>query len=143
MRGKQKFRSLAYALIALSRMRNMVNIWQCRKRQMLLIKTAHSMSSNGLQPSTLPVPPKKLLSNNSNSSINGNGCLGIGNSSKTLSPASSSPSQSSPTNSPIHFSKSQQRHHHSSIEEINVTMKDYLDRIHAVHETLGLHTNKL
>lgn len=114
MRGKQKFRSVVYAMIALNRMRFLVNIWQCRKRQLLVSKTAHSISSH-LE--NLPVPPKKR------------------NSSGTNSMRSTSSSASS---SPVHFPK-----HTSLTSQINSTMKDYVDRLHVVHETLGLHTNKL
>ncbi len=115
MRGKQRFRSAVYALIALSRMKYMVNVWQCRKRHLMVSKTAHSMSSNG---QNLPVPPKKMLSSSgSNCSVR-----------STSSSASSSP---------VHFAK------RTMPSQISSTMKDYVDRLHVVHETLGLHTNKL
>lgn len=117
MRGKQKFRSVVYALIALGRMQYMVNIWQCRKRQLLLNKAVNSISTYN---QNLPVPPKRLVSS-TNSSQWGQ-----------FKSASSSASSS-----PIHFPK------HSLTAQINSTMKDYVDRLHVVHETLGLHTNKL
>ncbi|XP_017483625.1 PREDICTED: putative uncharacterized protein MYH16 [Rhagoletis zephyria] len=117
MRGKQRFRSAVYALIALSRMKYMVNVWQCRKRQLMVSKTAHAMSNN-LQ--NLPVPPKKLLNSSSGSN------------------SVRSTSSSSASSSPVHFSKRT-----SMPSQISSTMKDYVDRLHVVHETLGLHTNKL
>lgn len=122
LRGKQKFRSITYALVALNRMRYMANIWQCRKQQLLTNKAAHSISNNHQQ---LPIPPRKIASNSSLNKLS------------SMINTSASSSSSSSSSSPIHFSK------HSSLSaHINSTMKDYVDRLHVVHETLGLHTNK-
>lgn len=116
MRGKFKFRSIVYALIALNRMKYMVNIWQCRKRQLLFHKTANSIAS--LQ--NVPLPPKKMPKENINIlNLNKPGQITNG------------------TASNVH-----QHLKYPANNQINSTLKDYVDRLHVVHETLGLHTNK-
>nr|XP_027200506.1 A-kinase anchor protein 9-like isoform X3 [Dermatophagoides pteronyssinus] len=119
MHGKSRFRSIVYALIALSRMRFMVNIWQCRKRQFLFHKTANSIAA--LQ--NVPLPPRQTTKDG-----------------KSLNSSSSSASSSVNTSpSRLHLINIKQGNHHPVI---NSTLKDYVDRLHVVHETLGLYTNK-
>lgn len=116
MRGKFKFRSIVYALIALNRMKYMVNTWQCRKRQLLFHKTANSIAS--LQ--NVPLPPKKMSKENINTlNYNKPGQITNGGASSNV----------------------HQTHLKHPVNQINSTLKDYVDRLHVVHETLGLHTN--
>nr|XP_046908287.1 A-kinase anchor protein 9-like isoform X3 [Dermatophagoides farinae] len=121
MRGKSRFRSVVYALIAISRMQFMVNVWQCRKRQLLFHKTANSIAA--LQ--NVPLPPRQTTKD-------GKGHL-------SSSSSSSSSVHTSPSRHHAIINVSKQVNNHPAI---NSTLKDYVDRLHVVHETLGLYTNK-
>ncbi|KAI7685847.1 Pericentrin [Sarcoptes scabiei] len=140
LRGKSKFRSIVMGLIALNRMKFMVNNWKCCQRQLLFLKTANSITNF----QNVPIPPRKPNDIVNGSSINQNGSKSPPFSMNEIKAKYNHQSQSHKPNYRFHLIKNdplQLKYPSSSTNQINSTLKDYVDRLHSVHETLGLHTN--